>query len=144
MRGRVCNLQCNRRLVSLLTTNNHTLPSHLRLCSFFVASYDSQGLRWRYSNPPPHRVTNLCMIVVQYTRLPIQIPSIVTTRLVTILLPTKYSMSQKSQWGLSPSRSPGLTPLDFYFWGYVKEVMYSDRIHNNQHLKQRVREAAAL
>jgi hypothetical protein len=36
--------------------NNHTLPSHLRLCSPFVASYDSQGLRWRYSNPPPHGV----------------------------------------------------------------------------------------
>jgi hypothetical protein len=28
-------------------TNNHTLPSHLRLCSLFVASYDSQGLLWR-------------------------------------------------------------------------------------------------
>jgi hypothetical protein len=40
----------------LLTTNNHTLPSHLRLCSLFVASYDSQGLRWKYSNPPPHGV----------------------------------------------------------------------------------------
>jgi hypothetical protein len=26
----------------------------MRLCSLFVASYDSQGLRWRYSNPPPH------------------------------------------------------------------------------------------
>jgi hypothetical protein len=24
------------------------------LGSFFVASYDSHGLRWRYSNPPPH------------------------------------------------------------------------------------------
>jgi hypothetical protein len=34
-------------------TNNHTLPSHLRLCSLYVASYDSQGLRWRNSNPPP-------------------------------------------------------------------------------------------
>jgi hypothetical protein len=32
-----------------LRTNNHTLPSHLRLCFLFVASYDSQGLRWRYS-----------------------------------------------------------------------------------------------
>jgi hypothetical protein len=37
-----------------MTTNNHTLPSHLRLCSLYVASYDSQGLRWRYSNSPPH------------------------------------------------------------------------------------------
>jgi hypothetical protein len=26
-----------------LRANNHTLPSHLRLCSLFVASYDSQG-----------------------------------------------------------------------------------------------------
>jgi hypothetical protein len=24
------------------------------LGSLFVASYDSQGLRWKYSNPPPH------------------------------------------------------------------------------------------
>jgi hypothetical protein len=26
--------------------HNHTLPSHLKLYSLFVASYDSQGLRW--------------------------------------------------------------------------------------------------
>jgi hypothetical protein len=38
-RGRVCNLQCNLWLVRSLRTNNHTLPSHLRLCSFFIASY---------------------------------------------------------------------------------------------------------
>jgi hypothetical protein len=56
MTGRVCNLQCNRWLVRSLRTNNHTLPSHLWLCSLFVASYNSQGLRWRYSNPPPHGV----------------------------------------------------------------------------------------
>jgi hypothetical protein len=37
-----------------LRTTTHTLPSHLRLCSLFVASYDSQRLRWRCSNPPPH------------------------------------------------------------------------------------------
>jgi hypothetical protein len=55
-RKRVCSLQCNHSLVRSLTPNNHTLPSHLRLCSLFVASYDSQGLRWKYSNPPPHGV----------------------------------------------------------------------------------------
>jgi hypothetical protein len=55
-RGRVCSLQCNRWLVRSLRTNNHTLLSHLRLCSLFVASYNSQGLRWSYSNPPPHGV----------------------------------------------------------------------------------------
>jgi hypothetical protein len=52
--GCVCNLQCNRWLVRSLRTNNHTLPSHLRLCSLYVASYGSQELRWRYSNKPPH------------------------------------------------------------------------------------------
>jgi hypothetical protein len=40
-------------------------------------------------------------------------------------------------------RSPDLTPLDFYFWGYVKQTVYSVRIHNIQHSKQRIREAAA-
>jgi hypothetical protein len=44
-RGRVCNLQSNCRLVRSLRTNNHTLPSHLRLCSLFVASY--------YTERPP-------------------------------------------------------------------------------------------
>jgi hypothetical protein len=53
-RKRVCSLQCNHSLFRLLTHNNHTLPSHLRLCSLFVASYDSKGLRWKYSNPPQH------------------------------------------------------------------------------------------
>jgi hypothetical protein len=53
-RKRVCSLQCNHSLVRLLTPNNHILPSHLRLRSLFIASYDSQGLRWKYSNPPPH------------------------------------------------------------------------------------------
>jgi hypothetical protein len=52
----ICSLQCNHSMVRLLTPSNHTLPSHLRLCSLFVASYDSQGLRWRYSNPHPHGV----------------------------------------------------------------------------------------
>jgi hypothetical protein len=36
-------------------TQNHTLLSHLRLLwSLSVASYDSQGLRWKHSYPPSH------------------------------------------------------------------------------------------
>jgi hypothetical protein len=54
-RKRICSLECNHSLVRSLTPN-HNLPPHLRLCSLFVASYDSQGLRWKYSNPPPHGV----------------------------------------------------------------------------------------
>jgi hypothetical protein len=40
-RKRVCSLQCNHSLIRLLMPNNHTLSPHLRLCSLFVASYDS-------------------------------------------------------------------------------------------------------
>jgi hypothetical protein len=47
-------------------TYNHTLLSHLRLLgSLSVACYDSQGLRWKYSYPPPHgehKHTNLFSI----------------------------------------------------------------------------------
>jgi hypothetical protein len=59
MRKRVCSLQCNHSLVRAVTPNNYTLPSQLRLCSLFVASYDSQGQRWKYSNLPPHGVNFL-------------------------------------------------------------------------------------
>jgi hypothetical protein len=62
-RKRVCSLQWNHSL----RTNNHTLPSHLRLCSLFVASYDVQGLRWRYSNPPPHGALSIHYATWRYT-----------------------------------------------------------------------------
>jgi hypothetical protein len=62
-RKRVCSLQCNRSLVRSLTPNNYTLLSHLRLCSLFIASYDSQGLLWKYSNPPRHDWYHGCLNV---------------------------------------------------------------------------------
>ncbi|GBN73420.1 hypothetical protein AVEN_127760-1 [Araneus ventricosus] len=37
-----------------------------------------------------------------------------------------------------PPRSPDLTPLDFYLWGYVKQHVYSERINDINHLKQRI------
>jgi hypothetical protein len=43
-------------------THNHTLLCHLRLLgSLSVASYDSQGLRWKDSYPPPHG--DVCLIM---------------------------------------------------------------------------------
>ncbi|GBN36143.1 hypothetical protein AVEN_260616-1 [Araneus ventricosus] len=36
------------------------------------------------------------------------------------------------------SRSPDITPLDFYLWGYVKQHVYSERINDINHLKQRI------
>ncbi|GBN32737.1 hypothetical protein AVEN_68516-1 [Araneus ventricosus] len=37
-----------------------------------------------------------------------------------------------------PSRSPDITPLDFYLWGHVKQHVYSERINCINHLKQRI------
>ncbi|GBL99202.1 hypothetical protein AVEN_140669-1 [Araneus ventricosus] len=37
-----------------------------------------------------------------------------------------------------PPRSPAITPLDFYLWGYVKQHVYSERITDINHLKQRI------
>jgi hypothetical protein len=48
-------------------TNNHVLTFHLRLDSLFVASYDSQGLRWRYSNPPPQGASKTVEVNLQPT-----------------------------------------------------------------------------
>ncbi|GBL62149.1 hypothetical protein AVEN_225592-1 [Araneus ventricosus] len=37
-----------------------------------------------------------------------------------------------------PPRSPDITPLDFYLWGYVKQHVYSERINDINNLKQRI------
>jgi hypothetical protein len=50
-RGRVCNLYCS---LSVVRVTEDSSPSHPRLLrSLCVASYDSQGLRWKYFYPPP-------------------------------------------------------------------------------------------
>uniref|UniRef100_V5GVV5 Transposable element Tc3 transposase n=1 Tax=Anoplophora glabripennis TaxID=217634 RepID=V5GVV5_ANOGL len=40
-----------------------------------------------------------------------------------------------------PARSPDLTPMDFYFWGTVKNKVYTNRPQNMEDLKRRIREA---
>ncbi|GBO08300.1 hypothetical protein AVEN_171614-1 [Araneus ventricosus] len=37
-----------------------------------------------------------------------------------------------------PPLSPDITPLDFYVWGYVKQHVYSERINDINHFKQRI------
>lgn len=41
-----------------------------------------------------------------------------------------------------PPRSPGLTPMDFCFWGFMKEKVYSVTIEDQQQLRVRIIEAA--
>lgn len=40
-----------------------------------------------------------------------------------------------------PPRSPDLNPLDFFLWGYLKEIIYSKPIHNLAELRARINEA---
>ena len=40
-----------------------------------------------------------------------------------------------------PARSPDLTPLDFFLWGYVKDHVYKVKIWDLAHLKDRITEA---
>lgn len=40
-----------------------------------------------------------------------------------------------------PARSPDLTPLDFYLWGYVKDDVFSIAPTNRENMKGRIREA---
>ena len=40
-----------------------------------------------------------------------------------------------------PARSPDLTPLDFFFWGYVKDRVYKTAVNDIDHLKEKIQEA---
>lgn len=39
-----------------------------------------------------------------------------------------------------PPRSPDLTPMDFFLWGYLKNQVYKTRPRDREELKQRIRE----
>jgi len=42
-----------------------------------------------------------------------------------------------------PPRSPDITPLDFFLWGYVKDIVYQTKVRDIADLKQRIRNAIA-
>lgn len=44
---------------------------------------------------------------------------------------------------LWPPRSPDLNPLDFYFWGHLKQLVYCEEINNIQHLTERINNSLA-
>lgn len=43
-----------------------------------------------------------------------------------------------------PARSPDLTPLDYYLWGYLKSKVYINRPNNIDELKTRIRQEMRL
>jgi hypothetical protein len=79
-------------------------------------------------------------VIFQEDVAPAHCANIVTEFLDEIFLGRWIGRGGWKQW---PPRSPNLTPLDVYFWGYVKQIVCSVRIHNIQHLKQRIREVPA-
>ena len=40
-----------------------------------------------------------------------------------------------------PSRSPDLSPFDFFLWEYIKNIVYAEKIRNIQHLQDRITSA---
>ena len=42
-----------------------------------------------------------------------------------------------------PSRSPDITPLDFFLWLYVKDIVYRTKVRDITDLKQRISDAIA-
>lgn len=43
-----------------------------------------------------------------------------------------------------PARSPDLTPLDFFLWGYVKQEVYKERTTTVEDMKERIRKLRLL
>lgn len=40
-----------------------------------------------------------------------------------------------------PARSPDLTPMDFFLWGYIKNIVYSVECASEQEMKDRIEAA---
>lgn len=54
--------------------------------------------------------------------------------MIETLLLTKFPMDQRLN--IMALRSPDLSPLDFFLWGFMKNVMYQDRTKTLQELKE--------
>lgn len=64
-------------------------------------------------------------------------------RYLNVVFPARWIGRRGSvEW---PPRSPDLTPCDFFFWGYLKSKVYTNRPQNLAELEQRIQnEAAAI
>lgn len=66
-----------------------------------------------------------------------------TARIVTDHLNETYGGRWIGQRGAIPypSRSPDLTPCDFWLWGHLKAQVYRERVGNIEQLQDRILEA---
>lgn len=43
-----------------------------------------------------------------------------------------------------PARSPDLNPIDFFIWGYYKEIVYAREVNSEEELRQKLRESETV
>jgi hypothetical protein len=98
----------------------HTLPTLIKNAN--VSKEESRNIFFQQDGAPPHKAN-----------------------LVTACLNNRHG----DKWiGLKgpvfwPPRSPDLTPLDFFLWGYLKQVVYATPVNDEAHLKAKIIQAAA-
>lgn len=79
-----------------------------------------QSMIWQQDGAPPHN----CLLVTNY---------------LNQVFPNRWiGTNGPIRW---PPRSPDLTPLDFFIWGYLKDSVYTRRPQNLEDLKAKIREA---
>jgi hypothetical protein len=114
-------------------THNHTLLSHLRLLGFLpFASYDSQGLRWKYSNPPPYgdydAQHGLCTSAVEYKSVACTLKVKLISRYEVCSVPSRGY--QAFVFCRQPWKSCRSVPYDTreWTWGFSAVPRFSSRL----------------
>ena len=56
-----------------------------------------------------------------------------------------FTVQQKVRGGPTPwpLRSPDLTPIDFFYWGYIQDIVYSTPVADLEDLHQKIIAACA-
>ena len=121
-----CGIMCNR-VIGLFFFHETTITAdiYLDLLTEYVASQliDSQPtFIFQKDGEPPHR------------GLPVR------QFLNKTFLDRWIGRDRPISW---PPRSPDITPLDFFLWGYVKDIMYRTKVRDITDLKQRISYAIA-
>ena len=51
-----------------------------------------------------------------------------------------FTVQQKVRGGPTPwpPRSPDLTPIDFFYWGYIQDIVYSILVADLEDLHQKI------
>ena len=96
--------------------NDQILPSLLRFYGLNEEA-DIQNIWWFQDGAPAHRARE------------------VTQRLRAVFRNNFVALNQDFEW---PARSPDLTPLDFFLWGYLKNKVFLTPPRNLEDLRGRI------